>query len=72
MDVVQKVSRFSTHRWCIYITAVIEVDSAGLCNVQCSIFSTICKIGVVLLYSENDSADQQIHCYAHLDLHWCT
>ena len=63
---------FYTHMGRTYIMVVIEIGSAGVPNVQCSIFSIRCKTGVVLVHGENDSADQQIHCCAHLDLHCCT
>ena len=57
---------------CTCITDVIEIHSADVLAVQCSIFPISCKTGVVLVHSENDGANQQIHCCAHLDLHWCT
>ena len=59
------------YRACTYIIDVIELDSAGVPSVQCSIISIRCKTGVILVHSENDGANQQAHCCAHLDP-YCT
>ena len=70
---VQLVSRlfytlWGTHASQKWLKLTVQVYFA----VQCSIIPIICKTGVVLVHSENDSANQQILCLAHLDLNWCT